>query len=150
MARKTKGATISEIPTLLNSLFFIEQSFQTVDLSNLNMVFDFTQESPHSKAHVSDTLPLPRGGDFLQRYDIVNAPILDENKEVDYWVTGVIESWGHGMVTIMDFDNCRHYATLESVEEAAELIAAVSNEGAVRIEKELIEYVSYLENTLAA
>jgi hypothetical protein len=150
MARKSKRTTVQETPTMFNALFFIEQSFQTPDLSDL-LFFDFTQEVAHSKKAISDVLPLPRGGDFLQRYDLISAPVMGEDNAVDYWVTGIIESWGHGLVTIIDNNNVRHYTTFEAVEEAAELIAAaVTDAGFVKLEQELIDYVSSLEIAFAA
>jgi hypothetical protein len=135
---------------ILDFIHSADEFFATPDLSDL-LFFDFTSEVSHTKRHTSDVLPLPRGGDFLQRYDLINAPVMGEDNEVDYWVTGIIESWGHGMVVIIDNNNVRHYTTFEAVEEAAELIAAaVTDAGFIKLEQELIDYVSNLETAFAA
>ena len=147
MARKKK-ATTTTLP-MATALYFMDCNFATPNLSDL-LIFDFTQDHRYSKAHTSDTLPLPRGGDFLQRYDLINAPVMD-GEEVDYWVTGIIDAWGHGMVTIIDNNGTHHYTTMEAVEEASELIAAaVADEGFIQLEKGLIEYVSSIQESLAA
>jgi hypothetical protein len=127
---------------VLDFLHTADEFFATPDLSDL-LFFDFTQEVAHSKKAISDVLPLPRGGDFLQRYDLINAPILDENNEVDYWVTGIIEDWRGSLVTLVDSDNARHYVSMEACEECAEIIAAcIPDEGYAKFEQELFEYAS--------